>query len=64
MRKKVSKLLLGLTLLVASAWGTLSPAKAYPLCPPYCLDPNCDCVINCWYAAGQCICDDHCSINN
>jgi hypothetical protein len=64
MRKKVSKLFLGLALLTVGVSGVLSPAKASAsFCEPYCLDPDCNCVINCWYAAGQCICDQFCSQN-
>lgn len=63
MRKKVSKLLLGLSLLTFGALGTLSPAKAYPICPSYCVDPNCDCVIHCYYTSGGCICDDFCTLS-
>ncbi len=65
MRKRISKLVLCLGILTAACVSGLSQREAVagPLCPDYCVDPECNCVIHCWRQPGNfCLCEDFCSI--
>lgn len=62
MRKLCAKLSL-VTLLLLGVVCPLASTKAMAsYCDDYCVDPQCFCVIHCYAAGGDCMCDQFCSI--
>ena len=67
MRKGIVKWVFVMGVVIGGAVGGFSQtrAEAADLCPGYCLDPDCSCVIHCWRnpsSPGGCMCEDFCSV--
>ncbi len=64
MRKKIVKLVVGVSMLAGSLGVGLTPrvASAIVSCPPICCDASCRSVRTCFRSGSSCICSQFCQI--
>ena len=66
MRKKIVKLVLGLSVLAGALAAGVAPKAANAAagtCPTYCCDPNCLSIRPCFRVGASCICREFCEPN-
>jgi hypothetical protein len=64
MRKKMIKLLLGVSILAGSLMGlTPKTADAASLCPPICCNQSCTSIRQCFRLGSSCVCRQFCEPN-
>jgi hypothetical protein len=64
MRKKMIKLLLGVSILAGSLMGlTPKTASAGIACPTYCCNASCTSIRQCFSLGGSCVCREYCQPN-